>query len=215
MDDAATLRRGKRQLRRLGTLTDVVYGIVIWRTFMLIPRPGVFDMSWSTLQDYVTDEWLALLLILVGLVFTIVYWIQNNTLFGALERTDARHTILSILQIFFLLVFLYSLRLGIELDPSAATRAAESATAAAVGITGAWAWRYAIHSRRLLHPDVTDEEARMLARKITGEPITALITLPVAFAGPIFWELSWFSYPVIASWVRRRRSGDSSPDRGR
>jgi len=47
-------------------------------------------------------------------------------------------------------------------------------------------------------------QAKQLAVRITGEPITEAITVPVAFVGPIFWELSWFAYPVIAGIVRRR-----------
>ena len=64
---------GARQLQRLGTLTDVVYAIAIWRIFALIPRPGVTDAHWSSLGEYFRSEWLVLVVLLVGLIFTIVY----------------------------------------------------------------------------------------------------------------------------------------------
>ena len=83
-------------------------------------------------------------------------------------------------------------------------RAFESLAAANVGLWGALAWRYASKNRRLLRDDVTDLQAKQLAVRITGEPLTAAVTFPVAFVGPIFWELSWFAYPVIAGIVRRR-----------
>jgi hypothetical protein len=35
-------------------------------------------------------------LVIIGIVVTIIYWIQNNVLFGNLQSTDSRHTILSI-----------------------------------------------------------------------------------------------------------------------
>ncbi len=38
-EDEAELIRGTRQLRRLEILVDVVYALVIWRLFMLMPRP--------------------------------------------------------------------------------------------------------------------------------------------------------------------------------
>ncbi len=38
-EDKAELIRGTRQLRRLEMLMDVVYALVIWRLFMLMPRP--------------------------------------------------------------------------------------------------------------------------------------------------------------------------------
>jgi hypothetical protein len=195
---------GVRQLQRLGTLADVVYGITVWRIFLLIPRPGVRDASWSSLGGYFRSEWLALIILLVGLTFTIVYWLQNNTLSSRLARTDTKHTVLSIIQIFSVLLFLYSLRIGIEVNDALGARFFESLAAANVGLWGALAWRYACKNRHLLRDDVPDLEARRLAMHITGEPITAAITIPAAFVGPIFWNLSWFAYPVIAAVVRRR-----------
>ena len=195
---------GVRQLQRLGTLTDVVYAITIWRIFELIPRPGIDEASWSSLGEYFRSEWLALLVLLVGLIFTIVYWLQSNTLSSGLAKTDTKHTVLSIVQIFSVLVFLYSLRMGIEVGDALGARTFESLAAANVGLWGALAWRYASKNRRLLRDDVTDLKAKQLAVTITGEPLTAAVTVPVAFVGPIFWELSWFAYPVIAGIVRRR-----------
>ena len=201
-----------RQLQRLGTLTDVVYAITIWRIFDLVPRPGVAGASWPSLRAYFSSEWLALLILLVGLIFTIVYWLQNSTLSSRLARTDAKHSVLSIVQIFSLLVFLYSLRMGIEVGDALGARAFESLAAANVGLWTSLAWRYAIRNRRLLRDDVTDLEAQQLATKITGEPITAAITVPVAFAGPILWELSWFAYPVIKVSVARRAKAMQAAD---
>jgi hypothetical protein len=195
---------GVLQLQRLCTLSDVVYAITIWRAFMLIPRPGINDANWSSLGEYFRSEWLALLVILVGLIFTIVYWLQSNTLSSKLARTDTKHSILSIVQIFSVLLFLYSLRMGIEVRNALGARVFESLAASNVGLWGSLAWRYASKNRRLLRDDVTDLEAKQLATRITGEPLTAAITVPVAFVGPIFWELSWFAYPVIAGIVRKR-----------
>lgn len=77
------------------------------------------------------------------MVVAIVYWLQNNALFGNLDRTDDLHTALSIMQIFFLLLFLYSIRVGATLEASSGTRAFESCTAALVGIASAMGWSYA------------------------------------------------------------------------
>ena len=187
-----------------GSGRSLVYAITIWRIFNLIPRPGVNGASWPSLGAYFASEWLALLILLAGLIFTIVYWLQNNTLSSALARTDTKHTILSIVQIFSVLIFLYSLRMGIEVSDPLGSRAFESLAAANVGLWGALAWRYATKERRLLRDDVTDLQAKQLATKITGEPITAAITFPVAYVGPIVWELSWFAYPVVKMIVTRR-----------
>jgi hypothetical protein len=36
---------GRRQLRRLEVLTDVIFAIAIWRIFMMLPRPGGGERS--------------------------------------------------------------------------------------------------------------------------------------------------------------------------
>jgi uncharacterized membrane protein len=204
VENLAKLERESRQLRRLETLIDVVFAIVIWRAFMLIPRPGEGGWNWDSITDMLASNILTLVIVMIGVVVAIVYWLQNNALFGNLDRTDSLHTPLSILQIFFLLLFLYSIRIGATLEASPGTRAFESCTAALVGIAAALGWSYAIKNRRLVSPDLSDQEARDLQIRILAEPITALITLPCAFIGPWIWEASWLSYPLIASLLKRR-----------
>jgi hypothetical protein len=99
-------------------MVDVVYAIIIWRAFTLLPRPTAEQLSWEHIGAFLSANIGAFLLVFIGIVVTIIYWLQNNVLFGNLQSTDSRHTILSILQLFFLLVFLVSLRLGIDLGAS-------------------------------------------------------------------------------------------------
>ena len=128
-----------------------------------------------------------------------------DALFGNLERTDNWHTAISILQIFFLLLFLYSIRLGVLLGAGVAARLLESITAALVGIASVLGWSYAIKDRRLLAPEVSQEEARQLQERILVEPTTAIITIPCVFIGPVLWEISWFLYPLLVALVKRRK----------
>ncbi len=204
VENLAKLERESRQLRRLEVLIDVVFAIVLWRLFMLIPRPGEGGWNWNSITAMLASNIVTFVLVAVGVAIVIVYWLQNNALFGNLDRTDAIHTALSILQIFLLLLFLYSIRLGATLEASSGTRAFESSTAALVGIASAINWSYAIKGRRLVSADLTNQQARDLQVRILAEPITALITLPCAFIGPWIWEASWLSYPLIASLLKRR-----------
>jgi len=204
-EDKARSRRESLQLKRLARMIDVVYAIVIWRIFILLPNPTAEQLTREHIGSFLSDNIDAFLMVLIAIVVTIVYWIQNNVVFGNLQSTDSRHSILSILQLFFLLAFLVSLREGIELGPSTGTRALESITAALVGIAGGWSWVYAIKNHRLLFPEVTGQYANRLRDRILAEPITAIITLPCAFVGPILWEISWLSYPLVVWLVRRFR----------
>jgi uncharacterized membrane protein len=204
-EDKAKFRRESLQLQRLARMVDVVYAIIIWRAFTLLPRPTAEQLSWEHIGAFLSANIGSFMLVFIGIVVTIIYWLQNNVLFGNLQSTDSRHTILSILQLFFLLVFLVSLRLGIDLGASTGTRALESIAAALVGIAGGWGWLYAIKNHRLLLPEVTEQYARHLRDRILAEPITAIITIPLAFVGPIIWEISWLSYPLVVWLVRGRR----------
>ena len=201
-------RLGALRLTRLERLTDVVYAIVLWRLFAMIPQPGRDGWKWDDISSFAASEWPIFLLCAIGLIFTIMYWLQTHTLLGKLARSDARHSILSILQIFFLFTFLYAIRSGIALGASPSMRAFESITAAAVGFSGGFAWAHAV-KKDLLHSSVTKAEAIELRYRFLAEPITALVTLFFVFT-PILWELSWFANPLVIKFMKSRGRAASS-----
>ena len=203
-EDRAELVRGTRQLRRLEMLMDVVYALVIWRLFMLMPRPEKIG-EWRSLSSFLSSNVELYVIVGLALIIVIIYWIQNNALFGYLDRTDNLHTAISIIQIFFLLLFLYSIRVGLDFPGESHARALESVTAALVGIASITGWRYAMKNRRLLSPEATDLKAGQISDQNLAEPIAAGITLPFAFLGPIVWEIAWLSYLPVSYWLRRRR----------
>ncbi|MBK5096287.1 MAG: hypothetical protein JJE01_00800 [Gemmatimonadetes bacterium] len=198
----AAFRRETSQLRRLETLTDVVYGIAIWRVFMLFPRPDQPEWSWHTWREFLSADGMTIVLILIGVAVLIIYWLQSNSLFSLVERADGKFATRAIMQLFCVLLFLFAIRVGTELPSSAWTRGFESVAALLLGLSSTWMWNYASVNRRLLHPDVTDDEARAVSRRIKAEPATALFTMPFIFT-PIFWELAWFSYPAVRRFFRR------------
>jgi len=205
MTEAFDRVRQELQLRRLITITDVVYAIILWRAFMLIPRPAATMAEWTTLGAYFSEYADGLVIIAVGILVTIIYWAQSNPLLGSLRKTDTKHTALSILQIFFLLLFLYSLRMGIEVEVGAGPRLFESIAAALVGVTGGIAFAHAVKGRRLLRDELSDEEAGAIADRTLAEPLTALFTIPFAFMGPWLWEAAWLVYPLALGLLKKRR----------
>lgn len=208
-EDKAELIRGTRQLRRLEMLMDVVYALVIWRLFMLMPRPEKIG-EWRSLSSFLSSNVELYVIVGLALIIVIIYWIQNNALFGYLDRTDNLHTAISIVQVFFLLLFLYSIRVGLDFPGESHARALESVTAALVGIASIAGWRYAMKNRRLLSPEATDLKAGQISDQNLAEPIAAGITLPFAFLGPIVWEIAWLSYLPVSYWLRRRRQSRKS-----
>ena len=184
---------------------DVIFAILIWRIFILFPRPEAGDRSLRSLTAFFRENQPNILAIVIGLVFVVVYWLQNNTLFGHLKRTDGVHTSLAILQVFFLLCYLYSVRLGTEFEGDTLALILQSATLALVGIAAIAGWRHATKGRLLLHDSLSEEEAQRIRMKIRVEPISALITLPCALVSPVLWELAWLVYPVALWAVGQRR----------
>ncbi len=202
MTDKADEKRWVRQLFRLETLMDVVYALTIWRLFLLLPRPKARDDETRSVWELFSNDPQSVLTVAIGIVIVIIYWMQNNLLFGHLERTDSKHTALSILQIFCLLLFLYSIRLGTNYEAATDLRVFESLTALLVGIPSYWAWRHAKYKGKLISPSLSKKDADAISVRILAEPITAAVTIPLAFFGPVLWEVAWFSYPLILRALR-------------
>lgn len=192
----------QRQIRRLETLIDVVFGITLWRLFILLPRP-VDNSEWITLVDMLKDSGMQFLVVFIALVIVIIYWIQSHTLFKYLIKTDVTHSVLSVLQLFSLLMFLYAIAVGVKLQADEVSRVFESSMAFMLGVFSYAAWYYAINKGGLVTSELTDVEKNAITERIKAEPVTAVITIPFAY-GMWMWEASWFIYPIIVYLYKRR-----------
>lgn len=192
----------QKQLRRLETLIDVVFGITIWRLFILLPRPGE-NLEWKNLVDMLSESGLNFAVVVIALIIVIIYWVQSNLLFKYLVRTDNWHIIFSIAQLFSLLLFLYAIRVGVEFEADPSTRIFESSMACLLGVFSFIAWYYALNKGNLCADDLDADVARTITERIKAEPITAAITIP--FAKDMWiWELSWFIYPFVVYLYKRK-----------
>ena len=203
MNDTLVNIRYPKQLRRLETLTDVVFALVIWRLFTLFPHPEGDNPG--SVWDVVSSDPKAVLTIVIGIAIVIIYWGQNNLLFGYLERTDNKHTAYSIVQLFCLLLFLYAISVGTNYESAADTRLLESITALLVGVPAYLGWRHAKLSANLISAKLTAEDADAISVRILAEPITAAITIPFAIFTPLLWEAAWFTYPLVSRVLTRRK----------
>ncbi len=196
-----------RQLQRLETLIDTVFAIVIVVIVIDLPAPDesiAFDLA-----SFVMFQVNSLVLAMLGIIVVLVYWFQSNLLLGNLKRTNGAHGALSLLQVFFVLVYLLSVSLGISVGNEPLILAVQSITAALVGFAAAAAWWYASYKRRLLTPDIGDEEVAALRLRVLAEPLTALLTLALAFVSATAWELGWLAYPLMATLLRKAGIGAS------
>lgn len=210
VSEALEAARERRHLDRLETLIDSIYALVIVFLVAQFPSPLGFEEEFSSFWHFVSSEGEHLATPFIGLALVVIYWLQNNLLFGYLERTDNKHAILAIAQIFCVLFYLYTADL---LDAFPATKtilAVQSATFVAIGFLALWGWTYATKDRRLTADDLDDQQIRVIRSKTLPEPITALITLPFAFVSSTAWNLSWLVAPLAVLVVvrRRRQRGD-------
>ena len=175
---------------------------------MMLPRPGEGDRTVRTILEMYRGQFAVLAIVLIGFVLMIVYWIQNNAVFGALERTDNRHTVLSILQICSVLLFLYAVRLGVEFDGTLGAMVFESIAATLMGGLGLAAWLYAVHDRRLVSDTVSEEDVRNLTGRLLPPSVTAVLTIGIAFLGTLWWTLAWFVLgPVVGRLAKNWAKG--------
>lgn len=185
------------QLNRLERIMDVVFALVIWRLFTFLPTQAVAEKKWASVIEMLIAEWQVFVFVFLAVVIVIIYWLQNNSLLGNLKKTDSIHTAISIFQMFFVLLFIYSIGAGIRIGSGADSSALESIMAMMVGLMSLLSWHYAMHKGNLLDPELSTEDAVHIRQKNMAEPVTAAITIPFAFVGPLAWELSWFLYPFI------------------
>jgi len=195
MTGSASMKNLK--LVRLERVMDVIYALVIWRLFMILPRPEGGDEQSISVLELLVDNWQEFIIVLLALVIVIIFWLQNNALFGYLKATDRIHTAIAIFQLFFLLFFLYSIGTGLRLGSAADSRMLESFAALLLAIGAYLGWYYAYRKGDLVSDEVPAEKSEELLKQNLAEPITALLTMPFSFVGPIAWELSWFLYPFI------------------
>jgi len=195
----------RAQLTRLATFTDVVYAVALVLIIQWLPLPEESHSGgavwlfalWAEYADNIIG-------VVIGLVFTIIYWLRSNTLMTALDRTDGVHTGLSIASVFFLLLLLYVVRVSAEVA-APSRRAGESLAVALIGIAAGTGWWWA-RRKGLVREGISKDEMIGVQIEAFAEPVAALVTLPFAFVGELAWNLSWLAYLPIAAFLRRRGS---------
>jgi len=199
----AQVERDASQLRRLHTLMDVVFGVLLIRIFTLLPHPTKPETGSFDPLVIFTEGGENFIMFIIGFILITIYWIQSNKTSGNLVATDGKHTILSILQLLFLLLYLYSVRLDMETQSDVLALFMQSVSLALAGFAGVAAWVYASKRTDLVSEAVSPQEANELKISILAEPLAALVTIPFAFIGPGIWNLSWLSVILFSIFLKK------------
>jgi len=205
----AIIERGEKQLFRLAFIIDVLYALIIYKIFLFLPRPEVDGFTKGDLVYVLTSSYANYLVMLVGFVLVLIYWGQSNMMFGNLDRTDGKHSVLSLLQVISLMVYLYFVRLDVELGGETIVLQLESVFLAISGFLGVWSWHYA-KKNNLISPKVTPGEINNVYLKTLPEPIVSLLSFPFAVFGPDIWTISWLLL-IPVGFVLKRFKNKISP----
>ena len=96
------------------------------------------------------------------------------------------------MQLFFLLLYLYFIKLDNETDGDVFALFSQSLCLAVAGFLGALIWRYSALNN-MLFDDLEDSQQYKIYYDFMPEPAAALFTLPFAFMGVGWYTLAWLS----------------------
>ena len=186
----AQIERSVGLLNSLKVVINVIYALLIFQVFLILPRPDDPELKYHTLGQIYSENIMQVLVIVVGLILVIMYWIQFNRQLGNLMRSSAMHASLSIVQMFFLMLYLYFVRFDMEFDGMKLALQMESIFLALAGFTGAFNWHFA-RRHGLTSDSITDNEELSMFYSLLPEPLASIFTLPFASFGPGIWTLSF------------------------
>ncbi len=200
---------GRRQLRRLETFLDVAYAVLFVDFIMYLPHTE--DMAWTDLPfgllSLLAENSVDLMRLVIAVGLTLISWNLTHKLLGPLERTDARHALLALLQFIFVCLFLF---FAIA-DPSlvsVSSPVGQSLCLAVSGFIGLAGWSYA-RRKGLTRADLSETDKDEVRKNAIIQPVTALLNTGLGFIGPVVWTAGWFVIPMVLigtrHWVERRR----------
>ena len=188
----AEIERGEGLLSSIKIVVNVLYALLIFQAFLILPRPDDPLLEYQTLGQVYSENLIQLLVIVVGLILIVIYWIQFNRQLGNLVRSSPVHAALSVVQMICLMLYLYFVRFDMEFDGMKLALQMESIFLAAAGFFGVFNWRYA-RKNHLTSDQINDNEELSIFYSLLPEPLASLFTLPFAAFGPGIWTISFLS----------------------
>ena len=186
-------------------MVDVVYALIIVRLFTMLPNPETSEVGGFDPLIIFTEGGDRFVMLIIGFILILIYWFQNNKTTGNLIKTDGKHTLLSLFQLFFLLFYLYSVRLDLVFASDVLALFMQSVTLALAGFMGVFAWIYATKYADIISEAVNDDEKIVIRNSVLTEPLAAVFTIPFAFISPGWWNLAWLSVFFFGWFLKRRQ----------
>lgn len=203
-ENEAAVQRDTMLLKSLTIVVNVLYALMIFQVFLILPRPDDPELEYSSLEQVYSDNLTVLMVIVIGLIMILIYWIQFHKLMGNLVRSSTVHASLAIFQMIFLMIYLYWVRFDMEFDGLTLALQMESIFLSLAGFTGALSWVYA-RRNNLTSDQIDEQEEVSILYSILPEPLAALFSLPFAVYGPGIWTLSFLVIIPIGIFLNWRK----------
>ena len=203
LESEAEQERGFAQLVRVITVIDVLYALIIFRLFTLLPNPDIDNFGASELITVLKSSFANYTVMIIGIVLVLIYWQQSNLIFGNIKRTDPRHSSISILQVVCLMVYLYFIKLDTQFGSSGLIMRMQSIMLALAGFFAIYSWFYAI-KKEIISDAVDVSFQQSVYIKLIPEPLIALITIPLSYLGTGIWTLGWLLVIPVGIITKRK-----------
>ena len=112
----AQIERGVGLLGSIKIVINVLYALLIFQVFLILPRPDDPELEYLSLSQIYSENLMQLLVIVVGYILILIYWIQFNRQLGNLTRSSPVHATLAVVQMACLMIYLYFVRFDMEYD---------------------------------------------------------------------------------------------------
>lgn len=192
-----------KRLQRLEHFIDVAYALLFVNFILYLPVTE--DMAWTDLPYglfsllFENPQQLLRLFIAVGL--TLVSWNLTHKLLGPVVQSDTVHTLLVLMQLVVVCFYLYFAIADPELV-SISSMVGQSLCLALSGLVGIAGWLYA-RKQGFADPTMTEHDKKRVLHNVTIEPVTAVLTIGLAFVSSAAWSLGWIAIPAILAALRK------------
>jgi uncharacterized membrane protein len=197
-------------LKRLQTLTDVIFAVCMLGLLLLIEKPPQDIKSTEVaIQKYLFGQFDVITAYLVTYINIAFYWFFSHNESKYLKRSNGVHVWLTILTLMTVGLLPFANSLSVVFPSSMTVQLFYSSIVFFVGLLFCADWVYATRKDRLVDRSIDSDIVENLIVESLVQPVAALLSLAGAFWGYIWWQLPFLLVPVAEItlnrlWARRR-----------
>jgi uncharacterized membrane protein len=184
---------------RLHRIIDVVFAVSMV-LFIISGMMSFNDLTWT---EYETDPDAFMLgqfteIVTAFLVFLFIglYWYTHANQSKYIVKVDNTYTWINLFYLFFIALAPFPNALSMQFGDDFYVQLFFNIDMFFIGLFGFLAWVYATRKRRLVHPDITNEQISATNKEMIVEPCVAVIAMVVTFIDRSWWEASMLLLPI-------------------